>query len=44
MYGYTGKIARINLNDNKVEDYPIKTKDMEMFLGGKSLAAKIIYD
>lgn len=44
MFGYAGKIARINLNDNKIDDYPIKTQDMEMFLGGKSLAAKIIYD
>lgn len=44
MFGYTGKIARINLSNSKVDDYPIKTKDRELFLGGKSLAAKIIYD
>lgn len=44
MYGYAGKIARINLTDGLVEEYPISDKDRKMFLGGKTLAAKIIFD
>lgn len=44
MLGYAGKIARINLSLNRVEEYTITKEDMEMFLGGKTLAAKIIYD
>lgn len=44
MYGYAGKVARINLSSGLVEEYPISDKDREMFLGGKTLAAKIIFD
>lgn len=44
MFGYAGKIARIHLSSGKIEDYPISDKDMETFIGGKTLAAKIIYD
>ena len=44
MFGYAGKIAKINLSSGTVDDYPVSDKDREMFLGGKTLAAKIIYD
>lgn len=44
MYGYAGKIAKINLSSGIVQDYPISDKDRKMFLGGKTLAAKIIFD
>ncbi len=44
MKGVTGKIAKINLDSGLVESYPIEAKDYELYLGGKSLAAKIIYD
>lgn len=44
MFGYTGKIARINLSNGVIDDYPISDKDREMFLGGKTLAAKIIFE
>ena len=44
MVGYAEKIAKINLSSGLVEDYPISDQDREMFLGGKTLAAKIIYD
>ncbi len=44
MFGYAGKIAMINLSDASIKDYPISDKDKELFLGGKTLAAKIIYD
>lgn len=44
MFGYAGKIAVINLSDGSITDYPISDRVRKMYLGGKSLAAKIIYD
>ena len=44
MAGYASKIARIDLSSGKIEDYPVSDQDRELFLGGKTLAAKIIYD
>lgn len=44
MNGFTGKIAQIDLNTSAVKAYPIQEKDYELYLGGKALAAKIIYD
>ncbi|MEI8199075.1 MAG: aldehyde ferredoxin oxidoreductase family protein [Eubacteriales bacterium] len=44
MNGYNGKIAKINLSLNTIEDYPISEKDLTLYLGGKTLAAKIIFD
>lgn len=44
MYGYAGKITKVNLSTGRVEDYPLSEKERDMFLGGKTLAAKIIYD
>ena len=44
MYGFTGKIGHINLNTGEVRAYPIQESDYAQYLGGKALAAKIIYD
>jgi len=44
MNGYNGKIAKIDLRLNTIEDYPISEKDLTLYLGGKTLAAKIIFD
>lgn len=44
MNGYNGKMAKIDLSLETVEDVFISEKDLKMYLGGKSLAAKIIYD
>ena len=33
MLGYTGKIARINLSNGTINEYPITERDREMFLG-----------
>ncbi|HNZ83570.1 MAG TPA: aldehyde ferredoxin oxidoreductase family protein [Sedimentibacter sp.] len=44
MYGYAGTIAKINLTTGEISDYPLKEEDRILYLGGKSLAAKIIYD
>ena len=44
MHGYAGKIAKIDLSAGRIEDYPFTAHDRKMFLGGKTLAAKILYD
>lgn len=44
MFGYNGKMAYIDLSDGHISDYPIKQEYYDLFLGGKTLAAKIIYD
>lgn len=44
MFGFTGKIAKLDLSTRTVDDYPLSDRDREMFIGGKTLAAKIIYD
>jgi len=44
MNGYNGKISKIDLSHQTIEDAIISEKDLEMYLGGKSMAAKIIYD
>ena len=44
-YGaYCGKVAKIDLTTREVSDYPFSDKERELFLGGKIMAAKIIYD
>lgn len=42
--GYMGRVLKINLTQEKVEDYPWTDKDRELYLGGKIMAAKILYD
>lgn len=42
--GYCGRVLKINLSDRTYEDYPLNDKDYRDFLGGKILAARIIYD
>ena len=44
MFGYAGRVAKVDLSSGRVEDYPISDQDREMYLGGKILAAKIIYE
>ncbi|HBW39036.1 aldehyde ferredoxin oxidoreductase family protein [Desulfosporosinus sp. BICA1-9] len=44
MVGYAGKIAKINLSSGIVGDYLVSDQDRELFIGGKTLAAKVIYD
>jgi len=44
MFGYTGKIARIDLSTGQITDYSLSQAEREKFIGGKILAAKIIYD
>jgi len=42
--GYMGKVLKIDLNTRQTSEYPWSDKDRELFLGGKIMAAKIIYD
>ncbi|MFW5780297.1 MAG: aldehyde ferredoxin oxidoreductase N-terminal domain-containing protein, partial [Bacillota bacterium] len=42
--GYTGKILKVDLGKKSFEEYPFTDKERELFLGGKIMAAKIIYD
>ncbi len=41
---YTGKAIKINLTTQEVTDYNITDEDRNLYLGGKILASKIMYD
>lgn len=42
--GYMGRVLKINLSTGDVTDYPWTDKDRELYIGGKTMAAKILYD
>lgn len=42
--GYMGKVLKIDLTDRQVSEYPWTDRDREMYLGGKIMAARILYD
>lgn len=42
--GYMGRVARFDLGTGKLDDYPWSDKDRELYIGGKMMAAKILYD
>lgn len=42
--GYAGKVMKIDLTTKKVSEYPFSDKERELYLGGKIMAAKIVYD
>ena len=42
--GYMGRVLQINLSIGDVTDYPWTDKDRELYIGGKTMAAKILYD
>ncbi|MFA6867033.1 MAG: aldehyde ferredoxin oxidoreductase N-terminal domain-containing protein [Clostridia bacterium] len=41
---YAGKVLKIDLTNRTFNEYPINDKDRKLFLGGKTFAARIIYD
>lgn len=41
-YGYAGRILHVDLSREKVEETPLGLSDIDLFLGGVGLAAKII--
>lgn len=42
--GYMGRVARIDLTTEKITDYPWSDKERELYIGGKIMAARILYD
>ncbi len=44
MKGYFKKFLKVDLTNNQVEDFPISNDDLKKYIGGSTLAAKIVYD
>ena len=44
MKGYFGKFLKVDLTNKKIEDLAISDDDLKNYVGGSTLAAKIIYD
>lgn len=42
--GYMGRVVKIDLTTRVVNEYPWTDEDREMYIGGKIMAAKILYD
>lgn len=42
--GYMGRVLKIDLTKRKTVDYPWSDEDRKNYLGGKIMAAKILYD
>ena len=42
--GYAGRVLAINLSSREVSEYPWTDEDRALYLGGKIMAAKILYD
>ncbi|NLC73568.1 MAG: aldehyde ferredoxin oxidoreductase family protein [Ruminococcaceae bacterium] len=42
--GYAGRVCEIDLYSKQVREYPWSDKEREMYLGGKAMASKILYD
>lgn len=44
LNAYAGKILKVDLTDRSVSEYPFSDELRKLFLGGKVMAAKILYD
>ncbi|MHA1607827.1 MAG: aldehyde ferredoxin oxidoreductase family protein [Candidatus Freyarchaeota archaeon] len=44
MYGYHGKILKVNLTDGSVDTLELKEDMAKSFIGGSGLAARILFD
>jgi len=42
--GYMGKVLKVDLTTKQVIEYPWTDQDRKLFIGGKTMAAKILYD
>jgi len=42
--GYTGKVLKVDLTTQETSEYPWTDEDRKLYLGGKIMAAKILYD
>lgn len=44
MKGYFGKFLKIDLTSGQTEEIPVSDEDQKKYVGGSTLAAKVIYD
>ena len=44
LYGYTGKILRVDLTNEKITEEELDEASLRKYVGGTSLAAKYLYD
>jgi aldehyde:ferredoxin oxidoreductase len=44
MFGYGGKILRVNLSNGKISTEPLSDRLIKDYLGGRGFAARILYD
>lgn len=44
MKGYFGKFLKVDLTEKSIEDFTLSDDDLKNYVGGSTLAAKIIYD
>jgi aldehyde:ferredoxin oxidoreductase len=44
MFGYMGRILRVDLTSGKISQQPLREEDCRMFLGGSGLATKYLFD
>ncbi len=42
--GYMGRVLEINLSTREISEYPWSDKERKLYLGGKAMASKIMYD
>ena len=42
--GYMGKVMLIDLSTGQIQEYPWSDRERRLFLGGKTMAAKILGD
>ena len=44
MFGFMGKILRVNLTTGEIREEPVPEKEAKMFLGGSGLATRYLFD
>jgi aldehyde:ferredoxin oxidoreductase len=44
MNGYHGKFLQVDLSTKEIKEMNLREDDLRMFIGGSTLAAKLIYD
>ena len=42
--GYMGRVVQIDLSTKEITDYPWNDRERELYIGGKTMADKILYD
>ena len=42
--GYMGKVMMMDLTTGDVEEYPWSDRDRELYIGGKAMGSKIMFD